>query len=607
MPPASAATATVDTPKGPRFSRPRRGTIIATSTMAIAIVLVLIVPSMLTTYGLYLATTAAISGYSALSIGVVTGRAGMMSLCQLSFAGVGAWSYAYLNVHDWHLPTPLMVVIAGLAALPFGALLAIPALRVRGINLAIITLGFAGFAQAYFNDHEPPGQSTGVLVARTDWFTTDESFFIMCALMLFATIGLLAFLDRRPIGSAWLGIRHSERAVAAMGASVAWSKISSFALSAFIAGMAGGLMLAQTSVTTPDPYFVLQSLIAFAVAILVGARYPEGAIIAGISAAYVPQLFNELGISTDYGNVMFGVGMVGALISGFGIAEGWRHSFRRRELAREEAVTDEAHAQAVKDKVARVEREVTRTVVAADAPTALDISGLTVRYGSVVALDNVDVKVAEGSVHALIGPNGAGKSTLVDAVTGFISSYDGTVLLDGKRIDGLSAMRRARSGLRRTFQQGLAIPTLTVQRYLQLAAHRVIPRDEAIELMQFLEGPPPHRTIADIDVGSRRIVEVAACLAARPKVLLLDEPGAGLADEESRLLGARLAEFPGRFGCSVLLIDHDMELVQASCSAITVLDFGKVIASGPTDEVLAQTAVIDAYLGASEEASMSGA
>ena len=145
-----------------------------------------------------------------------------------------------------------------------------------------------------------------------------------------------------------------------------------------------------------------------------------------------------------------------------------------------------------------------------------------------------------------------------------------------------------------------------MQRYIELSAHRRMARGEVAGLMAFLDGPPPGRTLADVEVGTRRIVEVAAGLAARPRILLLDEPGAGLATEESLLLGERLLEIPERFGCSVLLIDHDMELVKTACSAITVLDFGRVIASGDAEEVFAHTAVVDAYLGA-EEASLSDA
>ena len=300
-------------------------------------------------------------------------------------------------------------------------------------------------------------------------------------------------------------------------------------------------------------------------------------------------------MNEDYGNIVFGLGMIGALAGGAGMAEGWRRDVpQARGAARGRAAPPRPRA-------GRSRRPGRRTTPAARCV----LSGLTVRYGSVTALDGVDLEVAPGTVHALIGPNGAGKSTLVDAVTGFIAGYEGEILLGDTRIDRLSATRRARA-IRRTFQQGLAIPTLTVQRYIELSAHRRMTRGEVAGLMAFLDGPPPGRTLADVEVGTRRIVEVAAGLAARTAVLLLDEPGAGLATEESLLLGARLLEIPERFGCSVLLIDHDMELVKTACSAITVLDFGRVIASGDAEEVFAHTAVVDAYLGA-EEASLSDA
>ena len=409
---------------------------------------------------------------------------------------------------------------------------------------------------------------------------------------------VLWLLGRRPVGGSWLGLRHSERAVAALGVSVARAKITSFALSAFLAGMVGALLVAQNGIITVDSFRSTQSLVAFAVAIMVGARYPEGAVLAGIFGIFVPELLRQLGVNEDYGNIVFGLGMIGALAGGAGMAEGWRATFRRR-AARREDERPTATPAAVAGSTAAPRP-------ADDARSALRLSGLTVRYGSVTALDGVDLEVAPGTVHALIGPNGAGKSTLVDAVTGFIAGYEGEIVLGDRRIDGLSATRRARAGIRRTFQQGLAIPTLTVQRYIELSAHRRMARGEVAGLMAFLDGPPPGRTLADVEVGTRRIVEVAAGLAARPRILLLDEPGAGLATEESLLLGERLLEIPERFGCSVLLIDHDMELVKTACSAITVLDFGRVIASGDAEEVFAHTAVVDAYLGA-EEASLSDA
>jgi branched-chain amino acid transport system permease protein len=579
-----------------------RGRTALVAGVVVALVALAVLPALLKPYALFLVTSAAITAFTAMSIGVVTGRAGMMSLCQLSFGAVGAWAVAYLNLHGWSLPTPVMVLLGGFAALPVGIVLALPALRVRGINLAIITLGFAAFAEVFFSQNDLPGTNEGLFFPRSTAFLSDERFYYMTWVMVLLAMVVLWLLDRRPVGGSWLGIRHSERAVAALGVSVARAKVTSFALSAFLAGMVGALLVAQNGIITVDSFRSTQSLVAFAVAVMVGARYPEGAVLAGVFGIFVPELLRQLGANEDYGNIAFGLGMIGALAGGAGMADGWRAAFRHRAAERAEA----RHAAAPAAPVVSPALVPPRPRPTGDGAPVLQISGLTVRYGSVTALDAVDLRVAEGTVHALIGPNGAGKSTLVDAVTGFIGGYEGEIRLDDRPIDGLSAVRRARAGVRRTFQQGLAIPTLTVQRYVELSAHRRMPRSEIAELMAFLDGPEPDRTIADVEVGMRRVVEVAAGVAARPRVLLLDEPGAGLATEESLVLGARLLEFPERFGCAVLLIDHDMELVKAACSAITVLDFGRVIAAGEADEVFAHTAVVDAYLGA-EEASLTDA
>src|SRR4051794_6301455 len=342
--------------------------------IAAGLVVLAVLPSLLESYALFLATSAAIGTFVAMSIGVVTGRAGMMSLCQLSFGAIGAWAVAYLNLHGWTLATPFMVLLGGLAAVPVGIALALPALRVRGINLAIITLGFAAFAEVFFSQHDLPGTNEGLFFPRSAAFLSDEGFYYMTCGLALATMVVLWVLGRRPVGGSWLGIRHSERAVAALGVSVARAKITSFALSAFLAGMVGALLVAQNGIITIDSFRSTQSLVAFAVAIMVGARYPEGAVLAGIFGIFVPQLLRQLGVNEDYGNIVFGLGMIGALAGGAGMAEGWRATFRRRAAQRE----DERPAAAAAGGIAAPRP-------ADDARSALRLSGLTVRYGSVIA------------------------------------------------------------------------------------------------------------------------------------------------------------------------------------------------------------------------------
>jgi branched-chain amino acid transport system permease protein len=219
-----------------------------------------------------------------------------------------------------------------------------------------------------------------------------------------------------------------------------------------------------------------------------------------------------------------------------------------------------------------------------------------VRFGALAALDSVDFAVPPGQVVGVIGPNGAGKSTLIDAVCGFVA-YDGSITLSGESIDGRTATARARAGVRRTFQQGRAIAELTVGEFVSLYCSSPPSSDELDELLGFFGLPPADQPIVFVDVGTRRILEVASAVAPRPVVAFLDEPTAGLGAEEAAALGARIKEIPARFGCSVVLIEHNVELVANICSHITVLDFGVVLARGTPAEVLADSRVGAAYLG----------
>ncbi|NLA09440.1 MAG: ABC transporter ATP-binding protein, partial [Microbacteriaceae bacterium] len=234
----------------------------------------------------------------------------------------------------------------------------------------------------------------------------------------------------------------------------------------------------------------------------------------------------------------------------------------------------------------------------------LELTELTVAYGGQRALDAVSLTVRQGDVHALIGPNGAGKTTLVDAVTGFLPAYDGRVALAGRTLDGLSVQARVRAGVRRTFQQPRGIDAMTVDEYLRLAAAGSGAGTDAgaaaalrAEVRNFFGLPGGDVPIRMMDVGSRRILEIAGALVSAPQLLLIDEPAAGLDVTQSLELAERVRRLPARFGCAVLLIEHDMRFVRAAANRATVLDAGRVIAAGATAAVLEHPRVVAAYLG----------
>jgi branched-chain amino acid transport system permease protein len=237
---------------------------------------------------------------------------------------------------------------------------------------------------------------------------------------------------------------------------------------------------------------------------------------------------------------------------------------------------------------------------ATEGKVLLKVENLTVEFGQIKALHDVSMTIAEGTIVGLIGPNGAGKSTFVDAVSGFLPQHSGDVWLGVDRLNDSAPHQRARVGLRRTFQQDRVPPSLTVYEYMDFIARGKTSREEIVDLLDFFGCPGPGVRIANVDIGTRRTIEVAANIAARPRLLILDEPAAGLSHEEHVAFGQRLRQVPQRYETTILIIEHDLDLVRSVCQYITVLDFGEVLASGEQEEVLADSKVLKAYMGETE-------
>ncbi|MBS0626549.1 MAG: ABC transporter ATP-binding protein [Verrucomicrobia bacterium] len=245
----------------------------------------------------------------------------------------------------------------------------------------------------------------------------------------------------------------------------------------------------------------------------------------------------------------------------------------------------------------------------------LQASGLQVSYGPVIAVDGLDVEVSAGSVVGLIGPNGAGKTSAIDALSGYHPASSGSIHFDGEEITRMRPHRRARRGLARTFQSVELFDDLTVEENLQVAAdHLGIGRalrdlflpigersredvDWALRLCGLEDDA--ERMPTELSAGRRKLVGVARALAQRPRLVMMDEPAAGLDTDESAELGERLRGLPAA-GVSVFLVDHDMSLVLGVCERIYVLDFGRLIAAGTPGEIRNSDAVIAAYLGGEE-------
>ena len=236
----------------------------------------------------------------------------------------------------------------------------------------------------------------------------------------------------------------------------------------------------------------------------------------------------------------------------------------------------------------------------------IKVDALTVRFAGVTPIDDMSV-VFPGGTCGLIGPNGAGKTTFFNVLSGFVKPAAGSISAFGENLLRLADYKRARWGLRRTFQTEMAIEQLSVfDNVAMIHEHsgtgRASRRADVLAAIDFvgLEAPPKTR-VGELGVQERRLVEVARAVVGSPRVVLLDEPAAGLPDEETERLGDMIQRIPEQFGALVILVDHDMSLVSACCETTAVLDFGKLIASGPTAEILRNEHVMRAYLGTEEE------
>jgi branched-chain amino acid transport system ATP-binding protein len=235
----------------------------------------------------------------------------------------------------------------------------------------------------------------------------------------------------------------------------------------------------------------------------------------------------------------------------------------------------------------------------------IEVDNLTVRFGGVTPLDNVSLKFEKGTC-GLIGPNGAGKTTFFNVLSGFVRPSSGTVTAYGEDLLGMAHYRRARWGLRRTFQTEQAIEELSVfdnvamvqEHSKQTGSSR---REDVLGAIAFVGlDADPQAKVGSLGAAERRLVELARAVVGKPRVVMLDEPAAGLPDEETEHMGKVIQSIPEHMGALVILVDHDMSLVSATCGVTAVLDFGKLIAAGPTAEVLRNEQVMKAYLGTEE-------
>jgi sulfate-transporting ATPase len=543
-----------------------------------------------------------IAAIIALSLIVVTGYAGQVSLAQLTLAGVGGFALAGLT-EGWGVPFPLAPLVAAVITAAVGVVVGLPALRLRGLTLGVVTLALAYAIEAVWFRNGQFVSSAGATVGRPELFGIDlgigsgDAFpRLQFGLFALATLVVIAWAVARlrtsALGSAMLAVRANEHSAAGIGVNVVWVKIASFALASFIAGIGGSLLAYRQGTITFNSFTALGGLALLTTVYLAGITSVSGGILAGITAA-TGVVYLAADRWVDLGRwfvVITGVGLIITLIqfpeglaAGGHRLAGWLHRFRPfRPPHRPLSTTAPVDATAVSED-----------------GTVLAVEHLTVRYGGVVAVSDVDLHVDAGKVVGLIGPNGAGKTSLIDAVTGF-ARYEGSVVLQGDRIDGLKAHTRVRRGLARTFQALELYDDLTVEENVSAALfgthhhHRHSQVGAALGRLGLSE--VAEREAGELSQGERQLVSIARACACEPIVLLLDEPAAGLGPNDTQALGERIRDIAAS-GTAVLLVDHDIALVLDICDHIYVLDFGSVLVEGDAATIRSDKSFAEAYLG----------
>ena len=534
-------------------------------------------------FRIFLATSAVIAAIIARSGGFLYADTKMVSLCQVSFAGIGGWTVGWLALHT-AVPVEVAVLAGGVVAVPLGVAVGLPALRLRGVELAVVTLGFAAAIQVVLFNRGFPGARSNFAVPRPG-IAAIEIRFLWFSFAVAIVLELALRVVRRRTGArAWALVGQSERVVAAAGRSVVVTKLTAFAVSAFVAGIGGGLLATQIGRLSARQLEPVDSLVIFALAVMAGSTSVLGAAIAGGLWAWMPELLRVFGWSQDIGPMVFAVGAAHVLSQGSGgIAGQWialAGRWRRRG----------------RDSPPR-QREVAGCEPAPVRRLALVVEDLTVHFGSVRAVDRVSAQVVPGEVVGLIGPNGAGKSSLVDAVTAYVPADSGNVRLGPRSLGALPAHRRMRAGLSRTFQRERTPANLSVGEFMSVAARGRTSTAQREWLLALFDLPVPQTSIALLGTADRRRLELVAAFCSAPSVALLDEPAAGLTDAESTRLGVALRRVAAEWGIGVLLISHDLRLVRQVCESVIVLDRGAVIAGGPVARTLADPRVIASYLG----------
>jgi ABC-type branched-subunit amino acid transport system ATPase component/ABC-type branched-subunit amino acid transport system permease subunit len=652
--------------------RLRYGTLVVCAVLAVLapFVPILDLDTQSSALGLSIIAVYAIAG---LSVCLLTGWGGQVSLGQFALVGVGAFVAARL-VGD-SVPMPLVFVAAGIVGALIAVAIGLPALRIQGLYLALTTLSFAVLATVWLFTSETFVESpTGSFVDRPELLRGNRAmYFFSLGLVLVAIAGVARYRRSGP-GRLLIAVRDNDRAARSWGISATGSRVVAFLFSGFLAAVAGVLFAYAQQRFDASTFPAAASVNVLALAIVGGLASISGAIVGAIvivgpAVLFEPSPVRNLLIS-GLGLLLFLMYVPGGIMSAVHAArDALSQRLARRELdlppppriipplrqlvaaargrdldpaatsdpaevtqlgrfgmaiVQEAAVRREAERSGGRESTRRPPIE-PEPVLPEPPPgvAALETSDVTLNFGGLRALDAVSITVGPQETVGLIGANGAGKTTLLDCISGYLGPRTGRIIVFGRDISSLSPTRRALAGVGRSYQDARLLPGLTVEETLLVAfepqhrthvasamlalpAARRRERTKRAKVAEMIDGaglvPFRDKYIGELSTGTRRVVEIVSILAQRPRLLLLDEPAAGIAQAETEVLGPLLRRMQAQIGCAILVVEHDMPLLVGLCDRLYALEAGRVIAEGEPEAVLADDAVVASYLGGSHAA-----
>jgi branched-chain amino acid transport system permease protein len=595
------------TSSGARLSAAVSGVLASKWLGLVVAVLALLLPFVnSSTYVIQIATDALIFIMLAVGLNIVVGFCGLLDLGYAAFFAIGAYTSGVLAKYGWPMIATIPAVVV--AAVAGGLIIGGPTLRLRTDYLAIVTLGFGEIIRITANNLDFTGGPNG-LYGIPDFgdfgLRPNIAVYWVCAAVVCVAVLFSSRLGRGRIGRAWRFVREDEDAAEAMGIHTYKVKFAAYIAGAVFGGLAGVLFAVhQTAISPPSFNFLWSALILMAV-VLGGMGSTPGVVVGALVISLLPELLRG---AENWRYLIFGVLLIIIMV------------FRPQGLL--PARTGEPKRHQRRSSTGTGTASVDHQPGRHDASgVLLDVRDMAVSFGGVRAVDGLTFSVHEGEVLSVIGPNGAGKTSAFNCITGFYRPSGGSVTFADTDVTGKRPAVIAASGIARTFQNLRLFGDLTVldnvragmhvrikQNFLDAMLHT--PRywraedaatDEANRWLDFV-GIQHDRTarIRNLPYGEQRRVEIARALAREPRMLLLDEPAAGLNHgEKAQLLDLlrRIADL----GIAVVLIEHDMGLVMEVSERIVVLSYGKEIADGTPERIRSNPAVIEAYLGAEDE------